>query len=510
MTNDSTKKKREAKFESSSDSEDEERFKDFTQVVIPVEEERMRTSGLPVRWSAVDKEDAVKLSDENLTASCHCGYRAIRATHGVSAGCWYFELEVRDANKSEKGEKMVEGGGHCRVGWAMDRVAFEDLEAPIGYSPDMDEEDEEEDPTDLHTGSAAGEGAARRRPRYGMSFSYASKTGAVYTRSRRIEYGESFAAGDVVGCMIELTEEPPPPINPKILNEGTKYHCPLWMHYWVHKEAAASPHARISFFKNGKFQGYAFEDIWCGTYYPAASFYYGGCATANFGPDFRYPPQCPVSRAGVKVEDGGEETFVRYRPISESARELQVWNKVALEEEKLSCLSGAGSRSLTPPLPSPSPGLSQPPPRAPVPLPLSLLLVARRRCSCTHPPTSRSVPLQRSRFPCARDRRQRNRRQRTPHTATLIPSLCPMRQTHNGTARRRRRPQVQPRRRTRSARRARETRMTMRGAATAARRRRKSQQRTRVARTAAKEAKAGWWAGPASTRTRRRKSNHWT
>ena len=42
-------------------------------VVIPVEEERMRTSGLPVRWSAVDKEDAVKLSDENLTASCHCG-----------------------------------------------------------------------------------------------------------------------------------------------------------------------------------------------------------------------------------------------------------------------------------------------------------------------------------------------------------------------------------------------------------------------------------------------------
>jgi len=86
-----------------------------------------------------------------------------------------------------------------------------------------------------------------------------------------------------------------------------RYHCPLWMHYWVHKEAAASPHARISFFKNGKFQGYAFEDIWCGTYYPAASFYYGGCATANFGPEFRFPPKCPVSRSGVKVEraEGG-------------------------------------------------------------------------------------------------------------------------------------------------------------------------------------------------------------
>jgi hypothetical protein len=33
-----------------------------------------------------------------------------------------------------------------------------------------------------------------------MSFSYASKTGAVYSRSRRIEYGESYGAGDVVGC----------------------------------------------------------------------------------------------------------------------------------------------------------------------------------------------------------------------------------------------------------------------------------------------------------------------
>jgi hypothetical protein len=145
-----------------------------------------------------------------------------------------------------------------------------------------------------------------------------------------------------------------------------RYHCPLWMHYWVHKEAAASPHARISFFKNGKFQGYAFEDIWCGTYYPAASFYYGGCATANFGPEFRFPPKCPVSRSGVNVErgegSGGGQRYVRYRPICDSAQELQLWNKIALEEERVSlgCLSGAGSRSLTPPLPSSSPGLPPP------------------------------------------------------------------------------------------------------------------------------------------------------
>ena len=81
------------KFESSSD-EDEERFSRFSQVVIPVEEERMRTAGLPVRWSSVDKEEAVKLSEDLLTASCHCGYRAVRASHGISEGCWFFELEI--------------------------------------------------------------------------------------------------------------------------------------------------------------------------------------------------------------------------------------------------------------------------------------------------------------------------------------------------------------------------------------------------------------------------------
>ena len=163
------------KFESSSD-EDEERFIRFSQVVIPVEEERTRTAGLPVRWSSVDKEEAVKLSEDLLTASCHCGYRAVRASHGISEGCWFFELEIGGVAKD--GE-----GGHCRVGWAMDRVAFEDLEAPIGYSPDMDEPDSD------------GEGSRRSSAgqlRYGMSFSYGSKSGAAYTRSRPIQFGEPY------------------------------------------------------------------------------------------------------------------------------------------------------------------------------------------------------------------------------------------------------------------------------------------------------------------------------
>lgn len=48
--------------------------------------------------------------------------------------------------------------------------------------------------------------------------------------------------------------------------------------------------SRIEFFKNGHPLGIAFQDIFEGCYYPAASFYMGGAATFNFGPVFKFPP----------------------------------------------------------------------------------------------------------------------------------------------------------------------------------------------------------------------------
>ena len=31
------------------------------------------------------------------------------------------------------------GPGHCRVGWAMDRVPYEDMDGPVGYAAFADE-----------------------------------------------------------------------------------------------------------------------------------------------------------------------------------------------------------------------------------------------------------------------------------------------------------------------------------------------------------------------------------
>ena len=121
----------------------------------------------------------------------------------------------------------------------------------------------------------------------------------------------------------------------------------------MQKKLEQSRGAHISFFKNGVLQGQAFHDVWCGTYYPAASFYYGGSARANFGPTFRFPPTSP-SGERVKTEGGVEGCW--YRPMSEAASELQVWEKVDdWKTDKSPCMSGTVSRSRTPPVSSSSP-----------------------------------------------------------------------------------------------------------------------------------------------------------
>ena len=121
----------------------------------------------------------------------------------------------------------------------------------------------------------------------------------------------------------------------------------------MQKKLEQSRGAHISFFKNGVLQGQAFHDVWCGTYYPAASFYYGGSARANFGPTFRFPPTSPLGER-VKTEGGVEGCW--YRPMSEAASELQVWEKVDdWKTDKSPCMSGTVSRSRTPPVSSSSP-----------------------------------------------------------------------------------------------------------------------------------------------------------
>uniref|UniRef100_A0A914Q7K6 SPRY domain-containing protein n=1 Tax=Panagrolaimus davidi TaxID=227884 RepID=A0A914Q7K6_9BILA len=64
---------------------------------------------------------------------------------------------------------------------------------------------------------------------------------------------------------------------------------------------------KITFFKNGKNCGVAFEDLYEGAYYPSVSIYLDASLKCNFGPNFKYPPP-----------------FSGIRPMSDRAQEMAV------------------------------------------------------------------------------------------------------------------------------------------------------------------------------------------
>uniref|UniRef100_A0A0E0F2H0 B30.2/SPRY domain-containing protein n=1 Tax=Oryza meridionalis TaxID=40149 RepID=A0A0E0F2H0_9ORYZ len=64
--------------------------------------------------------DKVEVSDDRLTAGSTKGYRMVRATRGVAAGAWYFEVKVLHLGST----------GHTRLGWATNNA---DIHAPVGY-----------------------------------------------------------------------------------------------------------------------------------------------------------------------------------------------------------------------------------------------------------------------------------------------------------------------------------------------------------------------------------------
>ena len=74
--------------------------------------------------------------------------------------------------------------------------------------------------------------------------------------------------------------------------------------------------SRITFFKNGKSLGTAFEDIYGGDYYPGVSLFKGSHVKCNFGPKFKYKPEI-------------QDTRITYRPISDRVKELEVEQTMA-------------------------------------------------------------------------------------------------------------------------------------------------------------------------------------
>ena len=229
------------------EKEDDEEY-DASKLIPPYSYRKGISKG--VFLSMHDRAPQLKLADNRLTVSGEKGYCLIKGSHSAYKGCYYYEVEV----------VSMPNNSACRIGWCQE---FANNQAPLGYDS--------------------------------FGYSYRSRKGTRFHKSVGKSYGQGFTSGDTVGVMIEL------PGNQLVLPECYKER-PLikfknFLYYETKRNAKEQESkmktldgSKVTFFKNGQCQSTAFENIFRGHYFPAASLYKNCSITFNFGPTFKYPP----------------------------------------------------------------------------------------------------------------------------------------------------------------------------------------------------------------------------
>lgn len=67
-----------------------------------------------------DRAPQLRVSDDRLSIVGEKGYCMARATHYVSRGMWYYEVNVDE----------MKDGSACRIGWGQ---SFANLQTPLGF-----------------------------------------------------------------------------------------------------------------------------------------------------------------------------------------------------------------------------------------------------------------------------------------------------------------------------------------------------------------------------------------
>uniref|UniRef100_A0A1I8B3V4 B30.2/SPRY domain-containing protein n=1 Tax=Meloidogyne hapla TaxID=6305 RepID=A0A1I8B3V4_MELHA len=249
-----------------------------------------------VTLSPNDRANQLLLDTDNLTVTGYDGYSSVRATHSVSHGKWYFEMEFLSQP----------GDSHVRVGWAQ---PFSPLQACIGYSK--------------------------------FSYSWRSKHGTIFNDGKRIilfiyifkGYGRSyyqkgFKQGDIIGCLIDLPsldltkDNVVKQIKISDILPPSRKECDLIKfkqnYFFEEKEETQQAiqklqpltNSKIEFFLNGQNCGVAFQNIFAGHYFPAVSLFHSARVRLNFGPNFRRIPEC-IRNNNV-------------RPMSERPKQMEI------------------------------------------------------------------------------------------------------------------------------------------------------------------------------------------
>ncbi|KAF9083470.1 hypothetical protein BGX23_011474 [Mortierella sp. AD031] len=285
-----------------------------------------------VRLCREDMSPYMLIDEECKTITTEKGFRMVRANCGVREGQWYYEATI-----DRGGEPRYEGrdGAHVRLGWARREAT---LQAPVGFDA--------------------------------YSYGIRDTTGEKVHMSRVTPFGEPFKTGDVIGLYISL----PPDGNEKSFFKHRRLRRSFYFKGQLYFESVdysptkryiemteyeatpiktnierpipppTIPGSKIIVYKNGVCQGVMWQDLSAilpieqnakekdqlrfddGTlgYYPVISVYRNGTATANFGPEFKYPPSKDPEAEAENRRITAEQNV--WRPMSER------WEEKLIEE----------------------------------------------------------------------------------------------------------------------------------------------------------------------------------
>ena len=192
----------------------------------------------------IDKASALRLKGKQITGTDRMGggYRMARASHGTDSGCWYYEVHIDK-------DKVASTDAAYRVGFAHKKA---DLQGPCG----MD--------------------------RY--SFGYRNIEGSLVHASHRVDQAnEPYKAGDIIGCLINFQSDELEDIESDHPADDSAFP----------KDPKKPQGNYVRYFRNGRDQGVAFENIPPGAYRAAASVFRTGTFRLNFGPRFKCWPMPP-------------------------------------------------------------------------------------------------------------------------------------------------------------------------------------------------------------------------
>jgi Set1/Ash2 histone methyltransferase complex subunit ASH2 len=153
-------------------------------------------------------------------------------------------------------------GSATRIGWGQE---YANLQSPLGYDK--------------------------------FAYSWRSRKGTKFHESHGKHYSDGYGEGDTLGFLIVLPEQEGVRYIPNTYKDRplVKFKSHL---YYEDKDKVSDtlknlkilPGSKIYFFKNGKCQGLAFEDIYSGAYYPSISIHKNATVSLNFGAEsFKHP-----------------------------------------------------------------------------------------------------------------------------------------------------------------------------------------------------------------------------